>query len=79
MHGNPQQTFDADFVMKYSTSAKPVDYEEDPILLDMLIKSATLAIKDYNTQHHTDYRFVEIEMATFVMASGPISMSPVNA
>ncbi|WJX90779.1 hypothetical protein P8452_72643 [Trifolium repens] len=66
------QTFDADFVMKYSTCAKPVDYQEDPILLDMLIKSATLAIRDYNTQHHTDYRFVEIEMATFVMASGPI-------
>ncbi|GAU22256.1 hypothetical protein TSUD_227920 [Trifolium subterraneum] len=66
------QIFDADFARKYCSPSKPVDFEKDPNLLDMLIKCATLAILDYNTQHHTDYRFVKIEMATFQLASSAI-------
>ncbi|CAJ2633646.1 unnamed protein product [Trifolium pratense] len=63
------QIFDADFAMKYCSPSSPVDYEEDR---DMLLKCAKLAIGDYNTQHHTDYRFVKIEMATFQIASSAI-------
>ncbi|KAK2385901.1 hypothetical protein QL285_059851 [Trifolium repens] len=66
------QIFDAEFVAKYRTSARPVGFEEDPETLHKLIKCATLAIWDYNSQHKTDYRFVKIEMATWQLAAGNI-------
>ncbi|GAU24891.1 hypothetical protein TSUD_116150 [Trifolium subterraneum] len=66
------EIFDANFARKYRSPSKPVGFEKDPILLDMLIKCAKLAIGDYNTQHHTDYRFVKIEMATFQLAYSAI-------
>ena len=69
---HPQQIFDVQFVAKYRTSARPVGLEEDPETLHKLIKCATLAIWDYNSQHKTDYRFLNIEMATWQLASGNI-------
>ncbi|WJX36541.1 hypothetical protein P8452_24406 [Trifolium repens] len=66
------QIFDVQFVSKYSTSASPIDLEEEPDTFHKLIKCANLAIWDYNSQHKTDYRFVKIEMATWQLASGNI-------
>ncbi|WJX30394.1 hypothetical protein P8452_18939 [Trifolium repens] len=66
------QIFDVQFVAKYNTPARPVGLEEDPETLHKLIKCANLAIWDYNSQHKTDYRFLNIQMATWQLAPANI-------
>lgn len=50
--------------------AFPVHFEEDPSLRLRLTECATLAIGDYNSQTKSDYRFVDIEMATWQLVNG---------
>ncbi|WJX80599.1 hypothetical protein P8452_63577 [Trifolium repens] len=69
LFGNPQQIFDAEFAVKYGTSAR-VPFQRNPDSCDRLIKGAILALADYNKQNRTDYQFVNIEMATWHSVGG---------
>ncbi|WJX23970.1 hypothetical protein P8452_13138 [Trifolium repens] len=61
------QLFDPEYAIKYGTSA-PVDWD-DPETIHVLTKCVKLALADYNIQTRTDYRFVNIEMATWELSS----------
>lgn len=49
---------------------RSLHFEKDPSLFRRLTKCATLAIGDYNSQTKSDYRFVDIQMATSQLVAG---------
>ncbi|WJX28120.1 hypothetical protein P8452_16874 [Trifolium repens] len=61
------QLFDPEYATKYGTTT-PVDWDDRETIHD-LTKCAKLALADYNIQTRKDYRFVNIEMATWQSSS----------
>ncbi|GAU33640.1 hypothetical protein TSUD_310480 [Trifolium subterraneum] len=69
---DPNEIFDAECSVKYDISSRPLKFEDDPSTLDILTKCATLALEDYNSENHSNYRFVNIEMATWKTVAGSL-------
>jgi hypothetical protein len=75
LFGILEQVFDAKRLRRHppkNESVVPLHLKEDPSLFQILAKCAMLAIGDYNSQTKSDYRFVDIEMATWQLVAGTL-------